>query len=104
MNFFALDNSSSRYVGIWYYNIPGPTMISVANRGKPLKDTRGAITIGRVDDLVILDEKKNQVWFSNVSIPNNKNNSESVLGDDGSLVLSSHGIEAWQSFENPTEN
>ncbi|KAJ1398316.1 hypothetical protein SESBI_31156 [Sesbania bispinosa] len=43
MNFFALDNSSSHYVGIWYYNIPGPAMIWIANRGKPLKDTGGAM-------------------------------------------------------------
>ncbi|XP_061368814.1 G-type lectin S-receptor-like serine/threonine-protein kinase B120 [Gastrolobium bilobum] len=103
MGFFTMDNSSSRYVGIWYYNIPGPAVIWVANRDKPIKDKGGAITIARDGNLVILDGGKNQVWSSNAF--NTRNDSEAVLHDDGNLVLSSSGVEkeVWQSFENPTD-
>ncbi|XP_027361433.1 G-type lectin S-receptor-like serine/threonine-protein kinase B120 [Abrus precatorius] len=102
MGFFSLDNSSSRYVGIWYYDIPGPAVIWVANRDNPIKDTAGSITVARDGNLVVLDGGMNQVWSSNVSIQNS-NNSEAVLHDDGNLVLSSAKKEVWQSFENPSD-
>lgn len=104
MGFFSLENSTSRYVGIWYYNIPGPAVIWVANRDKPIKDAGGAITIASDGNLVVLDGEMNQVWSSNVSVPSNrKNSSEALLRDDGNLVVSSHGEELWQSYENPTD-
>ncbi|TKY71599.1 phosphorylation protein [Spatholobus suberectus] len=100
MGFFGLDNSSSRYVGIWYYNNPGPAVIWVANRDKPINGTGGAITVENDGNLVLLDGAMNQVWSTNVST---HRNSSALLRDDGNLVLSSEKKEVWQSFENPTD-
>lgn len=104
MGFFGFENSSSRYVGIWYYNIPGPEVIWVANRNKPINGNGGSFTVSTNGNLVILDGNKNQLWSTNVSIiHNNKNNSEAVLGDDGNLVLSNEKEVLWESFENPSD-
>ncbi|KAK2447143.1 G-type lectin S-receptor serine/threonine-protein kinase B120 [Trifolium repens] len=104
MGFFGFQNSSSRYVGIWYHNIPDSQAIWVANRNKPINGNGGSFTISTNGNLVILDENKNQIWSTNVSIThNNKNNSEAVLKDDGNLVLSNEKDVLWQSFENPSD-
>ncbi|CAL5183335.1 unnamed protein product [Lathyrus oleraceus] len=104
MGFFGFQNSSSRYVGIWYYNIPGPQVIWVANRNKPINGNNGSFTISTNGNLVILDENEKHVWSTNVSIiQNNKNNSEAVLNDDGNLVLSNGRVVLWESFENPSD-
>ncbi|KAG4955848.1 hypothetical protein JHK85_042228 [Glycine max] len=104
MGFFSSDNSSSRYVGIWYDNIPGPEVIWVANRDKPINGTGGAITISNDGNLVVLDGAMNHVWSSNVSnINSNNKNSSASLHDDGNLVLTCEKKVVWQSFENPTD-
>ncbi|CAI8591269.1 unnamed protein product [Vicia faba] len=104
VGFFGFQNSSSRYVGIWYYNIPGPQVVWVANRNKPINGNGGSITISTNGNLVILDENKTQLWSTNVSIiDSNKNNSEAVLKDNGNLVLSNGKVVLWESFENPTD-
>ncbi|XP_058771666.1 G-type lectin S-receptor-like serine/threonine-protein kinase B120 [Vicia villosa] len=104
MGFFGFQNSSSRYVGIWYYNIPGPQVIWVANRNKPINGSNGSFTMSTNGNLVILDENETQLWSTNVSIAqNNKNNSEVVLQDDGNLVLSNGKVVLWESFENPSD-
>ncbi|CAJ2648784.1 unnamed protein product [Trifolium pratense] len=104
MGFFGFENSSSRYVGIWYYNIPDSQAIWVANRNKPINGKGGSFTISTNGNLVIIDGNKKQIWSTNVSVThNNKNNSEAVLGDDGNLVLSNGNDVLWQSFENPTD-
>ncbi|KAK4253963.1 hypothetical protein QN277_009405 [Acacia crassicarpa] len=107
LGFFSLDNNSSlRYVGIWYYRIPGAAFIWVANRDRPINGRVGVITIGIDGNLVIFDGDKNQVWSSNVSNIKN-NNTEAVLRDDGNLVLSTKDDdgerELWKSFDHPTD-
>ncbi|CAK8530427.1 unnamed protein product [Lathyrus sativus] len=104
MGFFGFQNSSSRYVGIWYHNIPGPQVIWVANRNKPIHGNNGSFTISTNGNLVILDENKKQLWSTNVSIiHSNKSNSEAVLKEDGNLVLSNGKVVLWESFENPSD-
>ncbi|XP_024636255.1 G-type lectin S-receptor-like serine/threonine-protein kinase B120 [Medicago truncatula] len=104
MGFFGFGNSSSRYVGIWYYNIPGPQIIWVANRNTPINGNRGSFTVAENGNLVILDENKNQIWSTNVSISqNNTDNYEAVLRDDGNLVLANENAVLWESFENPCD-
>ncbi|KAI9082785.1 hypothetical protein K1719_035242 [Acacia pycnantha] len=107
LGFFSLDNNSSlRYVGIWYYKSPGSAFIWVANRDRPIKGRVGVITIGIDGNLVIFDGDKNQVWSSTVSNTQN-NNTEAVLRDDGNLVLSTKDDdderELWKSFDHPTD-
>ncbi|MED6134159.1 hypothetical protein PIB30_034687 [Stylosanthes scabra] len=106
LGFFSFDNINT-YVGIWYYNIPQPSIIWVANRDNPIKgDDGGAITIQKDGNLVIFDGQKRKVWSTNVTIPENTNKTtEAVLGDDGNLVLllTDSKRKVWQSFEDPSD-
>lgn len=102
MGFFGFENTSSRYVGIWYYNIPGPKLIWVANRDKPINNNDGSFTISTNGNLVILDQNKKQIFSTNVH-NKNMNNSKAVLRDDGNLVLYNGKMVIWESFENPSD-
>ena len=55
LGFFSPANSTDRYVGIWYNRIPVQTVIWVANRNKPLKDSSGVLTMTEDGNLVILN-------------------------------------------------
>ncbi|KAE9613501.1 hypothetical protein Lal_00015953 [Lupinus albus] len=103
MGFFSFNDSSSRYVGIWYYNVSVPAYIWVANREKPIKGREGLLRMKNDGNLVVLDENKNEVWSTNMSNP--MNNSQAVIQDDGNLVLSNKddGVLLWQSFDKPTD-
>ncbi|KAF1882463.1 hypothetical protein Lal_00039111 [Lupinus albus] len=110
MGFFTPNNNNnssySRYVGIWYYNIPQPQFVWVANRDKPIHGRGGAITITSNGNLVIFDDKNTLLWSTNVSF--SMENSQAVLHDDGNLILSSKGdngkkVVLWTSFDNPTD-
>ncbi|XP_021815430.1 putative G-type lectin S-receptor-like serine/threonine-protein kinase At1g61610 [Prunus avium] len=102
LGFFSPKNSSSRYVGIWYYNISEPSVIWVANRERPIFDKAGILKIGSDGNVVVLDGNNTAVWSSNVSA---SSNSTAILNDKGNLVLSSSGDTSkkyWQSFVDPT--
>ncbi|XP_015943236.1 G-type lectin S-receptor-like serine/threonine-protein kinase B120 isoform X1 [Arachis duranensis] len=105
MGFFTYDNYNNTYVGIWYYTIPQPYVIWVANRDYPVKGDGGAITIQQDGNLVIFDGQKRKVWSSNVTISANNKTTEAVLGDDGNLVLTltDSRKKVWQSFEDPSD-
>uniref|UniRef100_A0A7N2LTZ4 Uncharacterized protein n=1 Tax=Quercus lobata TaxID=97700 RepID=A0A7N2LTZ4_QUELO len=53
LGFFSLVNSTNRYLGIWYNNISVFTVVWVANRQKPLKDSSGVLTIFEDGNLVL---------------------------------------------------
>ncbi|CAJ2678389.1 unnamed protein product [Trifolium pratense] len=103
MGFFSLNDSSSRYVGIWYHNVTS-AYVWVANREKPIKNREGSITIKNDGNLVVIDGENNEIWSSNVS-KTPINNSQVVLHDNGNLILSDRevGKDIWQSFEDPTD-
>uniref|UniRef100_A0A7N2LK54 Bulb-type lectin domain-containing protein n=1 Tax=Quercus lobata TaxID=97700 RepID=A0A7N2LK54_QUELO len=42
LGFFSPGNSTNRYLGIWYKNIPVTTVVWVANRSIPIKDLSGS--------------------------------------------------------------
>ncbi|KAL6201085.1 hypothetical protein ACLB2K_024800 [Fragaria x ananassa] len=103
LGFFSPGNSSSRYVGIWYYNLSDPAIVWVANRESPVSDKTGVLTIGSDGNLVILEGNSTEIWSSNVSsIPKN---TSAVLRDTGNLVLSTNETmkSYWESFDNPTD-
>ncbi|CAJ2678390.1 unnamed protein product [Trifolium pratense] len=79
MGFFSLNDSSSRYVGIWYHNVTS-AYVWVANREKPIKNREGSITIKNDGNLVVIDGENNEIW-SNREV----------------------GKDIWQSFEDPTD-
>ncbi|VVA34786.1 PREDICTED: G-type lectin S-receptor [Prunus dulcis] len=104
LGFFSPENSSSRYVGIWYYNIStsDPSVIWVANRERPIFYKTGILKIGSDGNVVVLDGNNTAVWSSNASA---SSHSTAILNDEGNLVLSSSGDtskEYWQSFGDPT--
>ena len=85
LGFFSPENSTNRYLGIWYNNISVFTVIWVANREKPLKDSSGVLTISEDGNLVVLNGQAEILWSSNVS--NSVTNSSATLGDFRNLVL-----------------
>ncbi|CAN6924641.1 unnamed protein product [Brassica oleracea] len=104
LGFFSPNDSSLRYVGIWYQNIQTQTIFWVANRERPLSDHNGAIKLADDGNLLVVDGKNNTVWSTNV--PPKLNNTVAVLLETGDLVLcsdSDRDTRFWESFNNPTD-
>uniref|UniRef100_A0A7N2LN04 Receptor-like serine/threonine-protein kinase n=1 Tax=Quercus lobata TaxID=97700 RepID=A0A7N2LN04_QUELO len=104
LGFFSPENSTNRYLGIWYNNISVFTVIWVANREKPLKDSSGVLTISEDGNLVVLNGQAEILWTSNVS--NSITNSSATLLDSGNLMLKADttGLVAWESFQHPSDS
>ncbi|XP_050285382.1 G-type lectin S-receptor-like serine/threonine-protein kinase At1g11300 isoform X2 [Quercus robur] len=104
LGFFSPENSTNRYLGIWYNNISVFTVIWVANRQKPLKDSSGILTISKEGNLVVLNGQAEIFWSSNIS--NSVTNSSATLGDFGNLVLQvdTTGLVLWESFQHPSDS
>ncbi|KAK7373641.1 hypothetical protein VNO80_07056 [Phaseolus coccineus] len=100
LGFFTPQNSTNRYVGIWWQ--PKFTVIWVANRNQPLNDSSGVVSISEGGNLVVLNGQNQVIWSTNVS--NVGSNSTSKLLDSGNLVLqdSSSGRTIWESFQHPS--
>ena len=103
LGFFNPVSSTNRYLGIWYNNISVFTVVWVANREKPLKDSSGVFTISEDGNLVVLDGQNGILWSSNVT--NSVVNSNAQLLDSGNLVLqeNSRGTTIWESFQIPSD-
>ncbi|KAL4625472.1 hypothetical protein ACB092_05G028600, partial [Castanea dentata] len=103
LGFFSPENSTNRYLGIWYSNISVFTVTWVANREKPLKDSSGVLTISEDGNLVVLNGQAEILWSSNVS--NSVTNSSATLGDSGNLILrvDATGLVLWESFQHPSD-
>ncbi|KAJ7968436.1 G-type lectin S-receptor-like serine/threonine-protein kinase [Quillaja saponaria] len=102
LGFFSPENSTNRYVGIWYFS--ESTVIWVANRNNPLRDSSGIVTISEDGNLVVLNGQKEVVWSSNVS--NTAINSSAQLSDSGNLVLKDNSrskTAVWESFQHPSD-
>ncbi|XP_075664625.1 G-type lectin S-receptor-like serine/threonine-protein kinase At1g11330 isoform X2 [Castanea sativa] len=102
LGFFSPVNSTNRYVGIWYNKISVVTYFSVvwvANRERPIKDSSGVLTIYEDGNLVILNGQAEILWSSNVS--NSVPNPSATLLDSGNLVLQGNttGAIVWESFQ-----
>ncbi|KAF2285888.1 hypothetical protein GH714_008718 [Hevea brasiliensis] len=111
LGFFSPDDSDSdsekRYLGIWYRNIPGKTVVWVANRNNPINGSSGLLTINSTGNPVLLSENMTVVWsVSNLT----KEAQEPILQllDSGNFVLRNRndgdsGIYLWQSFDYPCD-
>jgi hypothetical protein len=102
LGFFSPPNSTERYVGIWYAEISVFTVVWVANRNNPLKNSSGVLTISEDGNLVVLDGQKKVLWSSNLT--NSVVNSSALLLDSGNLVLQGNttGTIIWESFQHPS--
>ncbi|PPD81871.1 hypothetical protein GOBAR_DD21199 [Gossypium barbadense] len=103
LGFFSLANSSNRYVGILYHQIPVQTVVWVANRNRPLKDSSGILNISDDGNLIVLNGKTEILWSSNVT-NTAPNATTAQLSNLGNLVLSNGddaGSSLWESFQHP---
>ncbi|GLU09098.1 hypothetical protein SLE2022_259740 [Rubroshorea leprosula] len=104
LGFFSSGSSAkSRYLGIWYKNIPVQTIVWVANRCNPINDTSGVLMINSTGNLLLLNQSSGSVvWASNSK--KEAQNPVVQLLDSGNLVLQDRnaGI-LWQSFDHPTD-
>ncbi|KAG5622746.1 hypothetical protein H5410_007964 [Solanum commersonii] len=108
LGFFSPANTSKRYLGIWYVDVPVKTYIWVANRNNPVHDKNGTFSIGENGNLVVKDGHGDLLWSSNVSV--NTTNSTACLRDEGNLVILNNdrnatrlNSELWESFSDPTD-
>ncbi|KVI01055.1 Apple-like protein [Cynara cardunculus var. scolymus] len=109
LGFFSPENSSLRYVGIWYYRIQNQsrTVVWVANRNAPISGDSGVFNIGINGSLIISDGSGDVYWSSSNSVVTS--NLTVMLMDTGNLALStvenagddSNAI--WRSCDNPTD-
>lgn len=104
LGFFSHGNSNYRYLGVWFKMSP-QTVVWVANRNNPLTDSNGPLEISGEAELVLLNQSKSVLGWTN---------SSRVLGspvaqllDSGNLVLTeSKSLDSanysWQSFDYPS--
>ncbi|KAL2475437.1 protein serine/threonine kinase [Abeliophyllum distichum] len=102
LGFFSPANTTNRYLGIWNY-VSAMSIIWVANRDNPLKDSSGIVTISEDGDIVLINGKKEIFWSSNAT--SSPMNTSARLLDNGNLVLQdiSSGRTIWESFGHPTD-
>ncbi|KAK2436975.1 G-type lectin S-receptor serine/threonine-protein kinase RKS1 [Trifolium repens] len=109
LGFFSPGKTTSRYVGIWYNNLPIQTVVWVANRDNPINDTSGILSVNPDGNLVLHHNLSTiPIWSTNVSIPQSQKNSTSViaqLSDIANLVLMLNNTKTviWESFDHPTD-
>ncbi|KAK9056355.1 hypothetical protein SSX86_027445 [Deinandra increscens subsp. villosa] len=103
LGFFNPDNSTNRYLGIWFKNITAKKVIWVANRENPLSvsENRSSLTIGNDGNLKILDGDQNTMWSTNLR--GQFNETVAQLTDMGDLCLNDtiSGSILWESFDYP---
>ncbi|KAM0051957.1 putative protein kinase RLK-Pelle-DLSV family [Helianthus debilis subsp. tardiflorus] len=111
LGFFSPGNSSSRYVGIWYYGMQNRTVVWVANRDNPIPDNSGVFGI-RNGSLIVSDRNRQVYSSSDSSAARNDLNLSNLtvmLVDSGNLILSTvenAGREEdaiWRSCDHPTD-
>ncbi|CAA3016104.1 G-type lectin S-receptor-like serine threonine-kinase At4g27290 [Olea europaea subsp. europaea] len=102
LGFFSPGNTTNRYVGIWYNNIPGISVVWVANREIPLTSISGILKIIEPGILVLQNDTNNIIWSSKMT---RVAQSPIVqLLDSGNLVLREANDDdpenfLWQSFD-----
>ncbi|XLU48951.1 hypothetical protein S245_043765 [Arachis hypogaea] len=108
MGFFSPGNNSNRYLGIWYKGIPVRTVVWVANRENPIKDSSSKLSINSEGRLVILSHNETLVWSSNSTTQRQVNSPIVQLLNSGNLVLRDEKVNdfesyLWQSFDYPSD-
>ncbi|KAK2434614.1 G-type lectin S-receptor serine/threonine-protein kinase [Trifolium repens] len=107
LGFFSPGNSTRRYLGIWYKQMPIKKVVWVANRANPVNNTLGILTLSTTGNL-ILRQNESVVWSTTSEKQSQKPIAE--LLDSGNLVIRSQGetdpeegTYLWQSFDYPCD-
>ncbi|XP_071907034.1 G-type lectin S-receptor-like serine/threonine-protein kinase At2g19130 [Coffea arabica] len=117
LGFFKPGNSSNLYIGIWYKKVSVQTVVWVANREIPVKDKYSSELTIQDGNLVLLNESKMPVWFTNVTSTSSRSSPViAVLLDNGNFILTQGSSSSslnlsdpssipslWESFDNPTD-
>ncbi|KAK2350673.1 G-type lectin S-receptor serine/threonine-protein kinase RKS1 [Trifolium repens] len=109
LGFFTPGKSTSRYVGIWYNNLPIQTVVWVANRESPINDTSGILSISPNGNLELHQNLSTiPIWSTNISFPQSQRNNTNIIAqllDIANLVLVVNNTKTviWESFDNPTD-
>jgi hypothetical protein len=111
LGFFSPAGSSDgrTYIGIWYANVPGQTVVWVANRENPVVRSHGAVlSLTANGRLVILDGDNTTVWSSDAPSIRITSNATAQLCDNGKFAVSGNDGSgrrsvAWESFDYPTD-
>ncbi|KAL4312505.1 hypothetical protein GQ457_01G005310 [Hibiscus cannabinus] len=106
LGFFSPGSSKNRYLGIWYNNIPMQTVVWVANRVNPIKDSTGVLQIESSGKIVLLVQNTTAVWSTNMTA--SVENPVLQLLDSGNLVVrderdSNPENYLWESFDYPSD-
>ncbi|TYI42249.1 hypothetical protein ES332_A01G084900v1 [Gossypium tomentosum] len=96
----------NRYLGIWYNNITGQTIVWVANRVNPINDSNGLLKIKSNGKILLLIQNTTAVWWTNSTA--RVENPLLQLLDSGNLVVrdgkdSEPENYLWQSFDYPSD-
>ncbi|XP_022878004.1 receptor-like serine/threonine-protein kinase SD1-8 isoform X2 [Olea europaea var. sylvestris] len=105
LGFFSPGESKNWYIGIWYKNIEEKTVVWVANRDSPVRNSSGVLKIGEDGNLVLSDENGKSVWSTNHS---RAENTVAELLETGNFILRQESDPdpknyLWQSFDYPTD-
>ncbi|KAI3457530.1 hypothetical protein Pfo_014193 [Paulownia fortunei] len=106
LGFFSPGNSKNWYVGIWYKRVTVRTVVWVANREIPLRNTSGVLKVIEPGILVLLNEANDIIWSTNTS--SSVRTPVAQLLDSGNLVVKDANDDnpenfLWQSFNYPTD-
>ncbi|XP_057764759.1 G-type lectin S-receptor-like serine/threonine-protein kinase At1g11300 [Salvia miltiorrhiza] len=102
LGFFSPANTTNRYLGV-YYVVSEESVVWVANRGRPLNDSSGAVvSISKDGNLVLLDARNETIWSTNATA--SPVNTTLQLLDTGNLILRENatGNTIWESFSQPS--
>ncbi|KAK9155992.1 hypothetical protein Sjap_003472 [Stephania japonica] len=107
--FFTPANSNRWYLGIWLQKSPTKSIVWVANRNSPLRNSSSAVlNINNNGDLILLNQTNQVIWSSpNDGTPGRTQNPIVRLLDNGNLiVVSSEDPKRfiWQSYDYPTDS
>ncbi|KAL9297890.1 hypothetical protein ACSQ67_023786 [Phaseolus vulgaris] len=110
LGFFSLRNSTNRYLGIWFKNIPVKTIVWVANRDHPLKDNSTKLTITNDGNLLLRTNNNTVHWSTNTTtkplrppILQLLNTGNLILRNDDDNSSNSEEKFLWQSFDYPCD-
>ncbi|XP_073126248.1 G-type lectin S-receptor-like serine/threonine-protein kinase At4g27290 [Henckelia pumila] len=101
LGFFHLGHPRNTYLGIWYFRIP-LTVVWVANRNKPIRDSSGHLSMTDSGVLLLFNSSMDIVWSTNGTVAP-KNRPVLQILDSGNLVVRNQEDDkndyAWQSFD-----
>ncbi|XP_027355241.1 uncharacterized protein LOC113865077 [Abrus precatorius] len=105
LGLFSPNNSTKRYLGIWYKNIPIQTVVWVANGANPINNSFGILTLNSTGNLM-LTQNGSIVWSTDSK--KQAQNPVATLFHTGNLVVGNEGetnpeAYLWQSFDYPSD-